>query len=650
MAIVPMKHIELYGLARHKSSFLSELQRLGLVELVEPDEEEISSGPEEELRTRLYQIEEKLTEINRGLAILEQFAPQRPNFIEQFAGMKTELTWEEQQNYLAETEKFEELITELFSSETEHTRVEQERAQIERKISELLPWAGLDLPIQAWKGSNNIQILLGSIEGNPGILTETLDSQEIPYSYQELGTYENRSYLIFFCLRKSEAEEILRSKGFFASAPEIPEGTVREYLDSLVKRKEALDEELETIKNNISSLAEQRPMFQTFYDYLYNLMLQVEASRQLLMGKEVFALVGWVEAEKAERVRGVVEAMGLPHYLQFRDPEADEEIPILLKNSKLVTPFETLVESFSYPQKSEVDPSPAIVPFFFLCFGMALGDAGYGMILAIICAVLLWKMTMKPNGRKMAGLFLASGLGAVFVGLMTSSIFGFSPYKGIFNFVESPRILLIVSLGLGLIQLYVGTMIAAWINIREGRWADAIWKQGFWLLFLTGILLTVGAPQVGLEEYSLYIKYGTVISAVLLALGNTRGKKGFFPKLLAIPGGLLNIYDSVGFFSDVLSYSRLMALGLSGGVMASIINMFVKMTWGIPVIGWLFSIAIFLFGHALNMGLNVLGAYVHSSRLQYLEFFGTFFEGGGKPFTPLKLENVNIFLKKEREV
>ena len=162
MAIVPMKHIELYGLARHKSSFLSELQRLGLVELVEPSEEEISSGPEEELRTRLEQIEEKLSEIKRGLAILEQFAPQRPNFIEQFAGMKTVLTWEEQQNYLAETEKFEELITELFRSETEHTRVEQERAQIERKISDLLPWAGLDLPLHAWKGSINIQILLGS--------------------------------------------------------------------------------------------------------------------------------------------------------------------------------------------------------------------------------------------------------------------------------------------------------------------------------------------------------------------------------------------------------------------------------------------------------------------------------------------------------
>ncbi|HBK67887.1 MAG TPA: hypothetical protein DDZ91_04535 [Firmicutes bacterium] len=650
MAIVPMKHMELYGLVRHRSSFLSELQRLGLVELVAPAEEEISSEPGEELRNQLDQIENRLAEVNRVLAICERFAPRKPNFIEQFAGMKTVLTWEEQQNYLAEREKLEELSSELFKSENEYARMEQEKVQVEREISQLRPWIRLDLPRHEWKGSTNIQVLLGSIEGSLSVFTEALAQEEITYSYQELGAYESRLYLVFFLLRKTRAEEILKNKGFVPTVPEVPTGTVQEYLDFLVKKKTELTEKLEAVKNTIKRIAEQHQMFETFYDYWHNLKLQVEANRQLLMSKDVFALEGWVEAEKADRVKKVLEAMGLPHYVLFRAPEPDEKIPIAMKNSTIITPFETLVESFSYPRQDEVDPSSAIAPFFFLCFGIALGDAGYGMLLALICSVLLWKMTMKPNGRKMAGMLLASGLGAVFVGLLTSSIFSFSPYKGIFSFVESPQILLIVSLGLGLVQLYVGTLISAWMNIRDGRVVDAIWKQGFWLLFLTGILLTVGAPQLGWEQYALHIKYGTVIAAALLIIGNTRGKKGLLSKLMAIPGGILNIYGSVGFFSDVLSYSRLMALGLSGGVMGSIINMFVRMTWGVPVIGWLFSILIFLFGHALNMGLNVLGAYVHSSRLQYLEFFNTFFEGGGKPFTPLKIENINIFLKKEREV
>ena len=651
MAIVPMKHVELYGLIRHKSSFLSELQRLGLVEISPMAPEEVTPEHSADLNHRLTEIDERLAEISRVLAIFERFAPQKPNLVEQFAGMKTVITWEEQQNYLAEKEKVEELCRAVFHHEEEYSSLEQTRGQLEREITELLPWKELDLPRQAWKGSPKIQILLGSVEGNLDALREALAEEEIPFCAYELGAFEQRTYLVLFLLRADKAEEIIRNKGFMPFMPEIPEGTVGAYLNSLIERKGEVEERLGTLKQKIEVLAEQqRPLFQTFYDYWYNLKLQVEADRRLLLGKDVFALAGWVEAEQAKRVEQVLSTLGYPYYLRFRDPEAGEEIPIALKNSKLARPFEALVEAFNYPHQDEVDPSAAIGPFFFLCYGMALGDAGYGLVLALICTILLHKMTMRPRGKKMARLMILSGLGAVLVGLLTSSIFAFAPYQGIFSVTDNPQLLLIISLGLGLFQLYVGTIISAWISIRQGKWADAIWEKGFWLLFLTGLLLSVGAPTLGLGAYTLHFRYGTVIAAALLVLGNVRGKKGIFARIMAIPGGLLNIYNSVGFFSDVLSYSRLMALGLSGAVMGSIINLFVEMTWGLPGIGWLFSIIIFLFGHALNMGLNVLGAYVHSSRLQYLEFFGTFFGGGGRPFSPLKIENINIFLKREREV
>jgi len=233
--------------------------------------------------------------------------------------------------------------------------------------------------------------------------------------------------------------------------------------------------------------------------------------------------------------------------------------------------------------------------------------------------------------------------------LITSSIFGYSFFNGAFNVVENPQLLLVLSLGLGLVQLYVGTIISAWICIKNGDVAEAVWGKGVWLLFLTGILLMVGGSYIGLGAYTEQFKYGTLIAALLLIAGNARGKRRLVEILKAIPAGLLDIYGSVSFFSDVLSYSRLMALGLSGAVMASIINLFVEMLWGAPL-GWLFAVLIFVIGHGLNFGLNLLGAYVHASRLQYLEFFGTFFTGGGRPFAPFKLENINIFLKKEREV
>ncbi len=649
MAIVPMKRLELYGLKRHKASFLSELQRLGLVELIKPAAEENRVETEEAIGGELQRIDESLAEVNRVLAVFERFAPRRPSFIEQFAGSKTVLTWEEHQNYLAKREKAARLTERIFNAEKEHTRLEQEKAKVEREINNLRPWSGLDLPAEAWNGSKRIALLLGVFDRDPQILTEALDGEEIAYCFRQVGADDHRSYFIFFYQRDSGAEEVLRAKGFVPARPELTTGAVGQRLTVLEAKKQELEAGLAQIEDRLKTLAEERPLFQTLYDYWHNQRLQMEAHRQLLTGKAVFGLEGWVPAAQASRVEQVIKAMGLPHYLQFSDPQADEEIPILLANKKAFTPFEKLVEDFNLPCQDEIDPSAAIAPFFFFCYGMALGDAGYGLVLSLICVALMAKIPMGSGGRKMAWLFFASGLGAVFFGLLTSSIFGYSLYPGLLNVLEEPQRLLIVALGLGLVQLYTGTVISAWISIKNGDWAEAIWGKGVWLLFLTGLLLMAGGAQIGLEAYAQSIKYVTLATAVLLIVGNTRGKKGFWAKLKAIPGGLLTLYGSIGFFSDVLSYSRLMALGLSGAVMGSIINLFVEMTWGAPL-GWIFAVIIFLIGHGLNFGLNILGAYVHSSRLQYLEFFNTFFTGGGRPFTPLKLENINIFLKKEREV
>lgn len=649
MAIVPMKRLELYGLVEHKSSYLAELQRLGLVELIEPAEEEKCLETEEEIASKLREIEERLGEIQRVLAIFERFAPLKPNFIEQFSGVKTVLTWEEQQNYLAKRGEAPALAGQVFNVENEHNILEQEIIKVEREMKALQPWAELELPVEVWNGSRRIAILLGSSDREPQLLSQALVEEGIAHCYREIGEDDNRFYAVFFCWREAPAAEVLRASGFVPARPELTSGTVGERLAALNEKKQQLEKDRAKLVATLKDFAAERPFFQTIYDYWHNQKRQVEAHRQLLVGKAVFALQGWVAAEQAARVEKVLTALKLPHYLRLSEPQADEEIPILLKNTKVVTPFEKLVESFSYPRQDEVDPSAAIAPFFFLCYGMALGDAGYGAVLALICATLMAKLTMGPGGRKMAGLFILSGLGAVFFGLVTSSIFGYSFFNGAFNVVDNPQLLLVLSLGLGLVQLYVGTIISAWISIKNGDVSEAIWGKGVWLLFLTGILLMAGGSYIGLGAYSEQFKYGTLIAALLLVIGNARGKKGLVEILKAIPGGLLNIYGSVGFFSDVLSYSRLMALGLSGAVMGSIINLFVEMTWGAPI-GWIFAIIIFVIGHALNFGLNLLGAYVHASRLQYLEFFNTFFTGGGRPFAPLKLENINIFLKKEREV
>ena len=265
------------------------------------------------------------------------------------------------------------------------------------------PWAKLELPVEVWNGSRRIMVLLGSCDQDPELLSQALAEEEIAHCYREIGEDENRIYAVFFCWRESRAAEILRANGFVPARPELTTGTVGERLAALSEKKQQLEMERAKLVAKLIEFAAERPFFQTLYDYWHNQKRQVEARRQLLVGKAAFGLQGWVAAEQAARVEEVLAALELPHYLRISEPQADEEIPVLLKNTKVVTPFEKLVEGFSYPRQDEVDPSAAIAPFFFLCYGMALGDAGYGALLALICTVLMAKLTMGPGGRKMAG-------------------------------------------------------------------------------------------------------------------------------------------------------------------------------------------------------------------------------------------------------
>lgn len=648
MAIVPMKRLELYGLLKHKAIFLQELQRMGLVELVDLAE------ADEKARTaqaqQLIPIENEIGQISRVLTIFDRFAPEKPNIIEQFAGMKTVLTWEERQNYLAQEDRVAALKKEIFKAEIEYNQLEQEINQIDRELSELKPWVALDLSAEKWQGSQRIRIMLGIMEGSAKALAPMDSQQNLSMAVQEIHQENDRIFMVLFVPRIFDHQNLLKQAGISeVKLNGIERGTVKEKVENLQMLREQCAQQMSVLREQLITWSEQRSLFQTFFDRWYNAKLRAESDRLSLNGKAVFAMEGWVKADQVERLVKVFDGLRLPYNISFREPADDENPPVALKNAPVIEPFEALVQSFSYPQSSEVDPTPSVAPFFFLFFGIALGDVGYGLLLAAICGLLIWKLAMKPAGRKMARMFMLSGFGAVFVGALLSSYFGYAPYKGLFTPMDNPTLLLGIVLGLGLLQLYVGTIISAYMTIRSGRWQDALWNQGFWLLFLTGVVLVGIKSSIGLEPYATLINYGTLAAAALVVLANTRGKKGWVAKLIAVPGGFFTIYGSIGFFSDVLSYSRLMALGLSGGVMASIVNMFVGMTWNIPWVGWLIAISIFVVGHLFNFALGILGAYVHSSRLQYLEFFSKFFEGGGEVFSPLKWENKYIYLSKEKE-
>jgi V/A-type H+-transporting ATPase subunit I len=328
----------------------------------------------------------------------------------------------------------------------------------------------------------------------------------------------------------------------------------------------------------------------------------------------------------------------------------------LLQNSPLVTPFEAVTELYSLPSSSDIDPTPSMWFFFVFFFGMMFGDVGYGLILAVICGILVKKFKVEGMLGKMAKSLFWCGLSTMFWGVMFGSYFGdgiTAAAKVMFNVdfvikplwtnpMEDPMIVIIVSFALGLIHLLVGLGVKGYMLITTGHPWEALFDVGFWYLFIIGptLLLVGGSISPTLVTIG---KYMSIIGAIGLVLTQGREKKGIISKFTS---GLLSLYGITGYLSDVLSYSRLLALGLATGVVSSVLSIMGSMG-GHTFFGIIMFILVFVLGHSLNFAINALGSFVHSARLQYVEFFGKFYEGGGEPFNPLTKNTKYIKIIKE---
>ena len=342
--------------------------------------------------------------------------------------------------------------------------------------------------------------------------------------------------------------------------------------------------------------------------------------------------------------------------------KSDEEAPVLLKNTAFAAPLEGVLETFSLPAKGEVDPTAVMAVFYYFLFGIMLSDAGYGALMVIFSALLLWRFKGMETGMKNTlKMFLYCGVSTFFWGIMFGGYFGdaisvisktffkkevlirplwFSP-------MDQPMRMLIFSLLIGIIHLFSGLGVKLYVLVRQKRWKDALYDVIFWYLLVGGALIYLLSVKMFKDMAGLtftlpaLVKNIAVISALIGALGiiftSGRDSKNPFKR---VAKGLYGLYNVTGYLSDILSYSRLLALGLATGVIANVFNKMGSMLGGgiLGVIG--FSI-IFILGHTLNLGINLLGAYVHTNRLQFVEFFGKFYDGGGRKFSPFKAETLN---------
>ena len=482
-------------------------------------------------------------------------------------------------------------------------------------------------------------------------------------------------YLLFVCHKSAEeaATEVLKARGFSRANLRGFTGTAADNDRRLDSELARLDGEIEAAKKEAASYAGRREALQLCADRADQEIAREEAKSRLLDTEAAFFLEGWVPVPDEEALSQRLSAF--PCCWETEDPAEEDypQVPIKLKSNVLTEPLTTITEMYSLPAYNGVDPNGLMMPFYVFFFGFMFADLGYGLILAVACALIQWKVKPKGGFGQLIRLMIMCGISSAVIGFFTGGFFSdvlvqFSSLMGLpqpvipflsvpegvtnvpgplLSVMTDPMTVLIFSLAVGFVQIVVGMAVQFWLLCRDGKVADAILDVGTWWVIFVGIAL-FAVNMTGLSGIGSIggVPVVLIIGLVML-LGQARNAKGF-GKVTAV---ISAIYNGVtGYFGDILSYSRLMVMMLASSVIGQVFNILGAMPGGgmpKPVAAVIFFV-IFLIGHAFNIGLNVIGTYVHTSRLQYLEFFKQFYREGGRPFKPLNIQTKFVDIKEEK--
>ena len=426
--------------------------------------------------------------------------------------------------------------------------------------------------------------------------------------------------------------------------------TPKNILEDISKELKSIKEKRGIISDASRKLYRENLSLYLAFDYLSLLKSRKDIEIYLKMTKKVIIIEGWILERNIDIMKKRLFNKTNELEIIFSDPDENDDIPVALDNNKFVEPFESITELYGIPKYKEFDPTPLFAPFYFIFFGMCLSDAGYGLIIAALSYFSLSKFKFEGMVKKFFRLFFLGGLSTFIMGAIMGSWMGdtlnYLPENMLFiktflidtisllDPIKNPMPLLLISLSLGVIQIYTGIIIKFIANVKENKIKTGLMDQGSWLLLISGLLLFIIANAIsslaGFIDITKYIIWAGFLSIVIT---QGRSNKNI---VLKAAGGVLSLYNTIGYFSDILSYSRLFALGLSTAVLAVVVNNFVMLFKDIPFVGFILAALVFIIGHLFNMVISGMGAFIHSTRLQYVEYFTKFYEGGGTPFKPFQ--------------
>ncbi|MFZ5985676.1 MAG: V-type ATP synthase subunit I [Bacillota bacterium] len=641
MAIVKMNKLSLIGLETDKERILESLMKMGVVEIIDSSEK-ISSEEWTDLVVAdgdsegVSHFDENITRVKAALEYLSKFDKRKKGMF----NFKRSVNVSEYKMVIQNLDKLWSVVNQIIQYDEQLSNLKSEKNKNTNLIISLDPWKSLTVPLEL-SSTRTTSVLLGVI---PEIAdTEKLKqdmSEQVPESYIEVVNEDkDQSYLlvVYYSAREEDAMKILKQHGFSKVTFKDLEGTAANNISAASKAIEEIEKNMEEVENKIASFVNFKDDLEILHDHLVTERDRKKILDNMVKTNRVFMLEGWVPANISEKVRKRLNEIS-ECVVDIHPPGPDEEYPVLLKNSTLVQPYEMITEMYSLPSSKGLDPSVFMTPFYFVFFGLMVSDAGYGLLMALITGILLLKYKFEGLLSKLMRLIFFGGISTFIWGVLFGGWFGniLDLITGSkdpvipalwFNPLNDPMRLLIWSIIFGAIHLSTGMALKAYMLIKDGKPWDALFDIGFWYIFLIGLPMLAAGGIIGTIG-----KYMAIVGAVLLVLTQGRGQKGIVKKLLS---GVLSLYNVTGYLSDLLSYSRLLALGLATGVIATVINT-VGTLFGFNILGIIILAVIFIVGHVFNILINALGAYVHSSRLQYVEFFSKFYEGGGKDFQPFK--------------
>ena len=635
MAILKMKKLRICGVSEEQTQLIRQLQLLGSVEIGAPcaltDTQgvQVFCAGDGKSADALLRTSARLTS---ALETLKHYETKKGGL---FAARPEKTIGElfSDEAYAAALDTAQAVL----DAQDARSRLAAEKSRLTAVRESFVPWQQLPLPLETL-GTQHTRILLGTVPAQTDLealrakVFEAADEVQL----EQISADQQSLYLLVF-VHKCAAEAVgaaLREAGFALTTFDGVQGTAAENIRRTDEAIAACEQQDAEKLAELTALAAQKPALQLAFDRCTQEISKAQAADRLVHSEKTFCLGGWVPCEDVGKLEALLSGFCCAWELTDPAPEEYPDVPVKLKNNKLTWPLNMVTEMYSLPAYDGVDPNPLMAPFFILFYGIMMADMGYGLLMILASIIITKKSRPKGTSGQMFGLMFSCGISTFLMGALTGGFFGdflpqlvgiidpdttFKALPSLFTPLDDTITILIGAMALGFVQIVTGMAISFVEKIKKGQIMDAIWEELTWWVVFAGI----ACMALGVTNIVLYVGLAMVV------VGSGWSAKGF-GKVTAIFG---SVYKQVtGYFGDILSYSRLMTLMLAGSVIASVFN-----TLGAIPGNVVFFLLVSVAGNGLNFALNLLSCYVHDLRLQCLEYFGKFYQDGGKPFEPLAI-------------